>query len=130
MLILWIAIGGALGALARYGLSGWVYGVAGARLPWGTLAVNLAGCFLIGVLAELTLRSGWVGPQVRAGVGIGFLGSFTTFSTFAVETWREMERGDWLAAGGNLLLNTVGGLALVMLGLLTARALLSLRGAP
>lgn len=130
MVILWIAVGGALGALARYGLSGWVYGIAGSRLPWGTVAVNLAGCFLLGVVAELTLRSGWVGPQMRAGLGIGFLGSFTTFSTFAVETWRELERGDLVAAVGNLLLNVVGGLLLVVLGLLAARALLALRGAP
>lgn len=118
---LWIAIGGALGALARYGLSGAVYQVAGSRLPWGTLAANLVGCFLLGVLTELAVATGRLPPDLRAAVGIGFLGSFTTFSTFAFETWREVERGDWLAATGNLLLNLVGGLLLVFLGIAAVR---------
>jgi len=129
MSLLWIAVGGALGALSRYGLSGWTYGAFGSRLPWGTLAVNLVGCFLLGLLTELALRTGWVSAEIRSAVAIGFLGSLTTFSTFAVETWREIERGDWLAALANTLLNTVGGLALVIAGVVAARALLRLRGA-
>ena len=129
MILLWIALGGALGALARYGLSGVAYTAFGSRLPWGTLVVNLAGCFALGVLAELASRTAAVPADVRAAVGIGFLGSLTTFSTFALETWREVERGDWLAVTGNLLLNVAGGLALVFLGVAAARLLLHWRGA-
>ena len=93
----WLAIGlaGALGALARYGLSGWVHRFAGPDFPAGTLAVNLAGCFVLGLLTELARHVGWVSPEVRVWVGIGFLGAFTTFSTFGVETFRAAEAGDW-----------------------------------
>jgi CrcB protein len=130
MHLLWIAVGGALGAVARYALSGWTYAGFGSRLPWGTLVVNLVGCFFLGLLTEIALRTGWVSAEVRSALAIGFLGSLTTFSTFAVETWREIERGGWAAALANALLNTVGGLAFVVAGVIAARALLRLRGAP
>ena len=80
-----IAAGGALGAVARYGLSGWVQNVAPATFPWGTLCVNTVGSLLIGVflgISELTS----VSPAVRLLFAVGFLGAFTTFSTYSLET--------------------------------------------
>lgn len=125
----WLAIGlaGALGALARYGLSGWVHRFAGPDFPAGTLAVNLAGCFVLGLLTELARHVGWVSPEVRVWVGIGFLGAFTTFSTFGVETFRAAEAGDWHVAAWNIILNVVGGLALVLAGVTLARWLVQTR---
>ncbi len=128
MTLLGIAVAGALGALARFGMSGLVHRFAGAGFPAGTLAVNLLGCFLLGVLVELARYSGWVSPTVRTVVGIGFLGGFTTFSTFGVETFRAMESGDWRAAGLNVLLNVVGGLLFVAAGVVLAREALHWRG--
>jgi len=126
----WIAIGlaGALGALARYGLSGWVYDWAGVRMPWGTLAVNMVGCLALGALAEATRLSGALPLEVRAALAVGFLGAFTTFSTFGVETLRQIEAGDWIGAFGNIALNVVGGIALAMVGVSLARWIVSMRG--
>lgn len=125
----WLAIGvaGALGALARYGLSGWVHRFAGPGFPAGTLAVNLAGCFLLGLLTELARHVDWVSPEVRVWLGIGFLGAFTTFSTFGVETFRAAEAGDWHVVAWNIILNVVGGLALVLAGVTLARWLVQMR---
>ena len=80
-----IAAGGALGAVARYGVSGWVQNAAPATFPWGTLCVNTVGSMLIGVfmgISELTP----VSPAIRLLFAVGFLGAFTTFSTYSVET--------------------------------------------
>lgn len=118
-----IAVAGAAGALARYGLSGLMHRFLGAGFPWGTLAVNLAGCFLLGLLLEVSRQSGWVSPGFRTVAGIGFLGAFTTFSTFGVETYRSLESGDWLVAALNVLANVIGGLLLVAAGSSLARFL-------
>lgn len=128
MILVWIAVAGAAGALARYALAGIAHTLFGVRLPWGTLLVNLAGCFLLGVLSEVSSRTGWASPEVRAAAAIGFLGSFTTFSTFGLESFRSLEAGDWSGALSNIGLNVGGGLALVFLGVLTGRWLLTLRG--
>ena len=128
MILIWIAVAGAAGALARYGLSGLAHALFGARLPWGTLAVNLTGCFALGVLAEIAARTGWVSAEFRTAAAIGFLGSFTTFSTFGFESFRAIEAGDWAGAASNLGLNVGGGVLLVFLGVLSGRWLLSLRG--
>jgi CrcB protein len=127
--LFWIAVAGAAGALARYGLSGLVHTITGTRLPWGTLLVNLLGCFLLGLITETSGRSGWLSPEARIGMTIGFLGSFTTFSTFGVETFRAIESADWVGAVSSVLLTLVGGLAFVLIGVLTARWFLHLRGA-
>ena len=112
----------------RYGLAGLTHVAFGARLPWGTLVVNLTGCFLLGLLSELAARTGWIGAEQRAAAAIGFLGSFTTFSTFALESFRSLESGDWVAVASNIALNVAGGLMLVFLGILLARWILTLRG--
>lgn len=123
MIFLWIALGGACGAVARYGLSEAVTAAAGDRLPWGTLAANLLGCFALGFLVEMARRSG-LDALVVQGVGVGFLGSFTTFSTFALESWSHLDRGQWTHLAANLALNVVLGVALVVAGIAAARALL------
>jgi len=68
MIFLWIALAGAAGALTRYGFSGLVHTMSGSRLPWGTLVVNLLACFLLGLLAEVSGRSGWLSPEARMGL--------------------------------------------------------------
>jgi CrcB protein len=123
MTLLGIALAGAAGTLARYGLSGLMHRLLGANFPWGTLSVNLIGCCLLGFLLELARQSGWVSPEFRTIAGIGFLGAFTTFSTFGFETYRACESGDWLVASLNVLANVAGGLLLVAAGSVLARVL-------
>ncbi len=123
MTYLAVALGGALGALARYGLSGWVHTLTGALFPLGTLAVNAVGSFLIGMaLQAATGRFLW-SLETRLFLTTGFCGGLTTFSTFSYETLALMEDQQWLAAGGNVLLNVALCLAAAYLGLVTARLL-------
>ena len=117
-----IGIGGALGALARYGLGGWVQRSCGAGFPWGTLVVNLVGCFLFGLawsLAEQRLR---ISGEMRAVFFIGFMGAFTTFSTFAYETANLMRDAQFASAAANALVQNVVGVAFILLGLALGRA--------
>jgi CrcB protein len=127
MTILGIALAGALGTLCRYAMTGWMQRWLGPAFPWGTLSVNLVGCLLLGLLLELARQTGWVPAEFRTIAGVGFLGGFTTFSTFGVETFRAIESGDWMSGGLNILLNVVGGLALVAVGIGAARWLVELR---
>lgn len=118
-----MAVAGALGALARYGVS-----VAALRwlpqgFPYGTLVVNLLGCFLLGALTELTLEEGLLAPEWRMVAGTGFLGAFTTFSTFGVETVRAMESGHWGVAATSVGVNVVAGVGLAAVGFWAARAM-------
>ncbi len=97
--IMAIAAAGALGAVARYGLAGLVHRWSGLRFPVGTLAVNVLGCFLLGLLASLTLVRWPVGPTLRAALLVGLLGAFTTFSAFSFETLTLLREGPlWRAA--------------------------------
>ncbi len=123
MKLLLVLVGGALGAAARYLTSSWMARRFGAAFPWGTLSVNVAGSFLIGLLATLADEAGVISPDPRAFLVVGVLGGFTTFSSFTLETLRLVEqedrRGALLNVGANLLL----GFAAVTLGVLTGRAL-------
>ncbi|GFO61323.1 putative fluoride ion transporter CrcB [Geomonas silvestris] len=121
--ILSIALFGALGCLARYFLSGWVYDLCGRALPYGTFAVNVIGAFLIGLIMEFSIRSVLVPPTLRTALTIGFLGGLTTFSTFSFETFRLIEEGALVSAFGNILLSVVACLACTWLGIAAARAL-------
>ena len=118
---LWIFAGGGLGAMLRYGLSGWVQERAGDAFPWGTFAVNVVGCFAIGVLATAFEERSVLRPELRLALLIGLLGGFTTYSTFGLETWRLLEDGE----GGRALFNVAGsagaGLAAVVLGVRLTR---------
>jgi CrcB protein len=107
---LYVAAGGAAGAVARYGLSGWVHDHIGFRFPWGTFIVNVAGSVLIG-FAMRYLEATSISADVRALITIGLLGAFTTFSTFSYETVGLLEKGAYARAAvfsfGSLLLGVV-----------------------
>lgn len=115
---LWIALGSALGGAARYGLSGLVATRVGESFPWGTLTVNVAGSFLIGLIAALGRPEGrlFLGPGLRQFLMLGVLGGFTTFSSFSVQTLALARDGDWLHAGGNVLASVAACLVAVWLG--------------
>ncbi len=121
MKILYLGIFGGLGCVARYMVSGWVYNLAGKSLPYGTLAVNVIGSLLLGLIMEGSLRSTLLSPELRFGITVGFLGGFTTFSTFSYETVRLLEEGSLVAAGANILLNVTVCVAAALIGIYLAR---------
>jgi CrcB protein len=109
----WIALGGALGSVARYGCSSLAAHAVGETFPWGTLVVNVAGSFVIGLFSTLTGPDGrWlVPPDARLFVTIGLCGGFTTFSSFSLQTLNLVRTGEFGAAFGNV----VGSVALCLL---------------
>lgn len=123
MQLLYIGIFGGLGCIARYLVSGWTYALAGRGLPYGTLAVNVLGSFLLGLLMTFGLRSTLLSPELRIGLTVGFLGGFTTFSTFSYETMRLLEEGSLWQAGANIVLNVTICLLFALLGMFLARQL-------
>ncbi len=118
-----VGLGGFVGALGRYGLAGLVQRYARGDFPWGTLAVNVLGCFLIGLLMSLARFGVVFGPRTRTFLAIGLLGSLTTFSTFGYETMELVRAGSWLGAAGNVAGNVVLGLVAVLGGLAAGRLL-------
>ena len=118
--LLIVGFAGAAGAIARYAVSGWSYELIGTRLPWGTLIVNVAGCFLLGLFMHASLTT-LTSPEWRLAIATGFLGALTTFSTLSYETIQKLEQGSWGAAGMNVLLNLAIGLPATWIGLVLAR---------
>lgn len=121
--VLLIAIAGALGALSRYGVTLLAMRWFGESFPYGTLAVNVLGCLLLGFLAQLGLSNPALSKNLQLALGTGFLGSLTTFSTFGVETITLLQNGSWGAALANVALNLVVGLGCAALGMAAARAI-------
>jgi CrcB protein len=118
-----IALGGALGALARYGVDAFVERRSMSVFPFATLAVNLSGCFVIGLVVAALVDRHHTPHWIRAGAVIGFLGAYTTFSTFAQETL-DLGRGDELAmACANVALSVAAGVAAVGVGTALGRLL-------
>jgi CrcB protein len=118
-----IAAGGALGALARYGVANAVYAWLGRGFPWGTLAVNLLGSFLMGLLFVLLIeRLSWA-PEWRGAILIGFLGAFTTFSTFSIETLNLLEEGAMLTAFLNMVVSVWLCILVCWVGVILGRSL-------
>lgn len=116
-----IAIAGALGALARWGVASWF----GQRFPsfaWGTLVVNVSGSFVLGLLFALLIEKAAGSPTMRIALTTGLLGAYTTFSTFSLETMRMFEEGATGAAVANIGLSLALGLGAVWLGLTLGRA--------
>ena len=119
--LLLLAAAGAAGGLCRYGLSGLVQSALGARFPWGTLAVNLVGCLAAGVLFGL-FESRWgLSGEARVIVFIGFLGAFTTFSGYMLETAELARDAQWLTAAGNMVLQNGLGAVALYAGLVASR---------
>jgi CrcB protein len=123
MKLAWLALAGAMGTLARYGLGGLVQRVCGESFPWGTLAVNALGCFLFGFVWSLAEERLVISGETRFIFLTGFVGAFTTFSTFAFETSEQLRGAEWLFACGNVTGQTVLGLVLVFVGIAIGRLL-------
>ena len=119
--ILLLGIAGGVGTLARYLAGNWVARIAGDAFPWATFGVNMMGCFLFGVIVGLFERAGEWGSDFRLLLLTGFMGAFTTYSTFAYQTTELMKESHWGYAAANLLGQNVGGVALVLLGLFLGR---------
>lgn len=122
---LWIGIGSALGGMARYWCTVAAARLLGETFPWGTLAVNVAGSWLIGFFATLTGPDGriFVGSTARQFVMIGLCGGFTTFSSFSLQTLNLLHDGEWIEAGGNIAGSVVLCLVAVWIGHLMAVSL-------
>jgi CrcB protein len=122
-----VAAGGALGAMLRYYLGGTVLARAGLPFPTATFVINVTGSFLVGLFLTLATERLHLSPYWRLAVAVGFVGAYTTFSTFEYETARLVEDGDFLRALLNVLLSVVLGFAAVWAGIITAR---KVEGAP
>jgi fluoride exporter len=121
MKYLWVALGGALGSVARFALGLWIYERMGTRFPYGTFVINISGCFIIGfALTVLDERMG-LPPQWRLAIPIGFVGAYTTFSTFEYETLRLTHNGQAAIALLYIVLSVVLGYGAVWLGSVTGR---------
>ena len=120
--VLLVAVGGAIGAAARYLLGTWIVSRTGTGFPWHTFAINVGGAFLLGVLMAFALERGVISGSAVLFLGSGVLGGFTTFSTLAYESVALMERGLGLAAAANMFGTAVVGLAAGWLGLVVGRA--------
>ncbi len=118
-----VCLGGAVGTGARYLLSGWIQGAAGATFPWGTLTVNVIGSFFLGLVMHVALTTDALSPTMRDTLAIGVMGGFTTYSSFNYETMQSLRSGAYGLAGLNVAATLVGCLLAGFLGLTAGRAL-------
>src|SRR4030095_9965402 len=118
-----IGIAGLAGTLGRYWLSGWADRWWGGSFPFGTLIVNLSGCLAIGFLFHATQEKYLIDPAVRSAVLVGFLGGFTTFSSFAVQSFNLLRDGEIFLACANILASNIVGFILVWVGYAISRAM-------
>jgi len=114
--LVWLALAGAMGTLARYGLAGFVHRINGASFPWGTLAVNVLGCFLAGLVWALFENRWMVSGETRVIVLVGFMGAFTTFSAFILETDELVRSAEWMYAAANIAMQVGLGFVAFMVG--------------
>jgi CrcB protein len=127
---LWIALGSAIGGMARYYCSGAVARRIGEEFPWGTLFVNVIGSFIIGFFATLTGFDGrLIDPTTRLFVTAGFCGGYTTFSSFSLQTLNLARDGQWSEVAANIIISVLSCLAAVFIGHLAALAVNSVEGA-
>ena len=129
VLYLWIAVGSALGGVARFWLSGFVADRIGQTFPWGTIIVNVTGSFVIGFFGTLTGPDGrvLVGSTARQFVMIGLCGGYTTFSSFSLQTLNLMNDGEWFRAGGYIALSVVLCLIAVWMGYVLANSISTMK---
>jgi CrcB protein len=120
MAYLWVALGGALGSVTRFWINGLIIEKTSATFPWGTLAVNVTGSFLIGIIGALAIPEGRMDSQSRQFatqfIMVGVCGGYTTFSSFSLQTLNLLRDREWLYAGGNILLSVVLCMVAVWLG--------------
>ena len=132
LIYLWVAIGGALGSVGRFWLSGLVANRVGETFPWGTLVINVTGSFVIGIIGALAIPEGWMDWQSRVlatqFLMIGVCGGYTTFSSFSFQTLSLLREREWLYAGGNVILSVVLCLLAVWLGWLLGATFSSMKG--
>ena len=121
--ILIIGLGGFLGAVARYGVALWIGQRWGRNFPLGTFVINITGSMLIGFLMPLLTERFLANPQWRLFLAVGFLGAYTTFSTFEYETGALLKDGEWLMACGNVILSVIVGFAALKVGETVARSI-------
>lgn len=121
--IWWVGLGGFLGANARYWLGVWIQSRWGSAFPWATFVINVSGSFLLGLCLGLVTERAAVpqAPVLRLAVAVGFLGAYTTFSTFTYESLALMNAGSWLRAFANLFGSLAVGMAAVWLGAVLGR---------
>jgi fluoride exporter len=117
--LLFIALAGGLGTLCRYGLGGLVQD--GKLFPWGTVSVNLLGCLAFGLIFSVLDRRSLIGGDVQIVILLGFMGGFTTFSTYMYELVGQLRDQQWLAASGYFALHNLGGWAAMILGLFVGK---------
>jgi len=123
--LLWVAIGGAIGAAARYGVNVWSGRLLGTSFPWHTLIVNVLGCLIMGMLVEVLARKVSVSLDARAFLTTGILGGFTTFSAFSLDFALLVERKAYVAAAGYGVASVVLSLGAVFVGLALGRSVLT-----
>lgn len=121
--VIYVGIGGLIGAVLRYGVSGWAQKHLGSAFPWGTFIVNTVGCFLIGYVMTYSVEVGLISTELRLLLVTGILGGLTTFSTLNYETVALFHEGSVWIGVWNLAANVFLGLAAVMAGIATARTL-------
>jgi CrcB protein len=114
-LILAIAIGGFIGSVLRYGVVNWL-SLEGTSFPWGTFSVNVAGCLLLGWFLTLSVTNKKISNTIRAGIGTGLIGSFTTFSAFSAETMLLIQAGKTVTAFIYVILSTFAGVTFAAIG--------------
>jgi CrcB protein len=121
--IIWIAIAGACGTLARYSLVGIVHRWFGTSFPWGTAAVNILGCLLFGLVWAAAGERSILSPELRTYILVGFMGAFTTFSTFISETSQLLSDQELLLGFANVSFQVIVGIGAFYLGLFIVRAI-------
>lgn len=126
--MLWyVAIGSAVGGVIRYLLGGAIQRALAASFPVGTMVINVTGSALLGFIFRYALDTPAVTPEIRALLGVGFCGGYTTFSTFSYETLTLLEDGDWRRAGLYVGVSLLGSVLAAFLGFMAARELIALR---
>ena len=120
---MWVFVGGGLGSVLRYLIGQWSASAFGVAFPYGTMIVNLVGCFALGVVVQLALAGSWHG-DVRAAIAAGFIGGFTTYSSFNQETLTLFASGATGAAALNVAITLMGGLAAGALGMTAGRLIM------
>ena len=120
--LLWVGLGGFFGTIARYLLSGWVAVRWGAIFPWGTFVINISGSFVLGFFLAFAQDRPWVHSGARLMFAVGFVGAYTTFSTYTYESFRLMTEGQFALAAFNIVGSVVVGLVAVFAGVALGNA--------